>query len=328
MDSTTSVPAVGAQAVSVQAVSVQAGARGLTVTSCHGAGRSSGMFLSRRSTPEHKLLLTIVGAAEVLSRSRIAMRGWRQSSPENSSGRRSILPAAASPSRPLAERWLESNPGKRGSTLGRDKSAIDVHIVSAIGARRIGSVRQPDIQQIVNEWSRRLAAKAVERTYGTLRAMFAYAVNADMLGRSPCRNVNLPEGRVRKPRFLSQEEIAAIAAAMDERYAVMVWIAALLGLRWGEVAAMRVGSLDVLGLRLAVTEAVSRNVHGRSVVDSPKSAAGVRAMAHPDVLANALTAHMARMGLTAAQPMRCCSVEVGLASQLLEFPAAHLAQGG
>lgn len=200
----------------------------------------------------------------------------------------------------LAEQWLRSNPGERDGTLARDQSAIDVHIVPALGRRRIGSIRQPDIQQLVNQWSKDLAPKTVSRTYGVLRAMFTYAVSADMLGRSPCRHVNLPRGVRHKPRFLDQREVAAIVSGVDDRYRLMVWIAAMLGLRWGEIAGLRVGSVDVLARRLMITDAVARDGRGRSVLGPPESQAGIRALALPDALARELAAHIAAMGLTAA----------------------------
>jgi integrase len=80
----------------------------------------------------------------------------------------------------------------------------------------------------------------------------------------------------------------------------MVWVGALLGLRWGEVAALRVGKLDLLGGTLAVTETVTRDEHGRSNIGPPKSAAGSRIMSLPLMLVDILAEHLARLGLTAA----------------------------
>jgi integrase len=80
----------------------------------------------------------------------------------------------------------------------------------------------------------------------------------------------------------------------------MVWIAALLGLRWGEVAGLRVGRLDLLGRTLTVSEIVTRDEHGRSVAGPPKSAAGVRTLAIPVAQVEVLAEHLARAGLTAA----------------------------
>lgn len=200
----------------------------------------------------------------------------------------------------LADLWLRSNPGKRESTLASDRSAVDVHIVPSIGSRRIGTVRQPDVQGLVNQWAAVLAPNTVARVYGVLRAMFTYAVNADLLSRSPCRHVNLPKGGLRVPRFLTNDEVAAIASAIDERYRLMVWIAAMLGLRWGEVAGLKVRSVDLLAGRLVVAEALSRDGRGRSRVGLPKSRASTRAIALPRALISAIAAHLAASGLSAA----------------------------
>ncbi len=202
----------------------------------------------------------------------------------------------------LAELWLASNPGKRESTVARDRAAIDRHILEAIGGRRIGSVRQPDIQQLVNRWSELMAPKTVGRTYGTLRAMFAYAVSTDLLARSPCRRINLPTGARRPPRALTQDQVAAIASHMDERFRLMVWLAAMLGLRWGEVAGMRMGSVDLPGRMVTIDGAVVRDRHGRSVLGPPKTQAGIRTLSLPEALAKELGAHLEALGPAGGHP--------------------------
>jgi integrase len=75
---------------------------------------------------------------------------------------------------------------------------------------------------------------------------------------------------------------------------------ALVGLRWGEVAGLRIGSLDLLGHTLTVTETVTRDEHGRPSLGPPKSEAGTRIMSLPQALADILAEHLASMGLTAA----------------------------
>ncbi|HZM57693.1 MAG TPA: hypothetical protein VFC03_21990 [Acidimicrobiales bacterium] len=195
----------------------------------------------------------------------------------------------------LAEKWLASDPGKRGSTVGRDRSALRAHISPAIGTRQLLTIHQPDVQQLVNGWAiqmsprgkRRMAPKTVERTYGTLRAAFAYAESIGLIPRSPCHDVNLPKTTNRVRRVVSPDDVVALATAMDSRYAPMVWVGALLGLRWGEVAALRIGSLDLLARTLTVTETVTRDEHGRPILGPPKSEAGVRLLSMPQALERA-----------------------------------------
>ena len=91
----------------------------------------------------------------------------------------------------VAAKWLEANPAKRPNTWAMDEIVIRVHLKS-LASRKIRSVTQPDVQALVNAWSGAAAPRTVKRRYGVLAALFAYAVAADWLARSPCRNIKLP----------------------------------------------------------------------------------------------------------------------------------------
>jgi hypothetical protein len=55
-----------------------------------------------------------------------------------------------------------------------------------------------------------------------LRAVFAAAVEGDVIARSPCRGIRLPAERQRPPRFLSVDELVRLADAMPVDYRPMV----------------------------------------------------------------------------------------------------------
>jgi integrase len=80
----------------------------------------------------------------------------------------------------------------------------------------------------------------------------------------------------------------------------MVYLGAIAGLRWGEVAGLRVRHLDVSGLTLSVAEIVVRGRRGAVGFGEPKSAAGRRTLAVPAELMDILTRHMAAKSLVAA----------------------------
>jgi hypothetical protein len=73
----------------------------------------------------------------------------------------------------------------------------------------------------------------------------------------------------------------------------------VLGLRWGEVAGLRVGRLDLLRNELTVAEQIVRGKGGVSFPGPPKSRAGRRTMAMPAWLSEMLAAHLHQRGLTA-----------------------------
>jgi integrase len=84
------------------------------------------------------------------------------------------------------------------------------------------------------------------------------------------------------------------------QFAAMMWTALLTGMRWGEVAGLRVGSVDLLRGELRVIEQRTRDLDGDGVTAEPKSDAGVRALSIPASLVTVLAAHIASRGITAA----------------------------
>lgn len=201
----------------------------------------------------------------------------------------------------LGAEWLTSNPAKRTGTKARDEAILRRHIVPVLGARSIGTVTKPHVQALVNTWSQRAAPRTVKRQYGVLTAMFAYATEADYLARTPCRGVRLPKAPPLRRQLPDADQLAALAAELGP-YGLMVWVAVLTGLRWGEVAGLRVGSLDLLRHELRVVEQRTRDLHGDAITASPKSAAGVRTLSIPAGLSDTFGAHLAERGVTAADP--------------------------
>jgi integrase len=199
----------------------------------------------------------------------------------------------------VAGSWLESNPAKRPSSIARDESALRVHVIPALGERTIGSLTPADIQHWVNEWSQQMAPRSVRRVYGTLTAVLNHAVLRDLIARSPCRGIRLPAVEPVDRRVLSAGELLDLAAALGPEYEAMAYLGAVLGLRWGECAGLRVGRVDFERSTITVAEQVTRGAGGRSVPGPPKSAAGRRTMAVPAALIEVLGAHIARRGLTA-----------------------------
>lgn len=202
------------------------------------------------------------------------------------------------PFRSVAGRWLDSNPAKRPSSRARDDSALRVHILPALGDRAIGSLTPSDIQRCVNDWSQRLAPRSVRRVYQTLSAVLNAAVLEDRIARSPCRGIRLPAIQPTDRPVLTPDQLANLAEAQGPRYGTMVYLGAVLGLRWGECAGLRVGRIDFDRSTITIAEQVTRGVGGRSVIGPPKSQAARRTLAAPLALMEFLADHLERRGLT------------------------------
>jgi integrase len=200
----------------------------------------------------------------------------------------------------VATEWLGSNPAKRPSTLGRDRSALKRHLLPDLGDRRIGSIVPRDVQALVAKMSNTLGPATVARNYNVAAAIFRYASDRDYIAKSPCRIVKLPKVSKTAVHVFTPDELAATAAAMPVEHTPMIWIGALLGLRWGEVAALHVADVDLLGRVLHVRHTVTRDATGATTIGEPKSEAGTRSLTIPAPLAEVIAAHLAAAGLTAA----------------------------
>jgi integrase len=141
---------------------------------------------------------------------------------------------------------------------------------------------------------------STRRCFDVLRAIFNYAVESDVIARTPCRSVKLPSTESKSRHVVTAEELVALADGLGAEYAPMAYLGALLGLRWGEVAGLRVGRVDFFAGTVEVAEQVTRGERGRAVFGAPKSAAGRRVLSAPKVLLDMLAAYLAGRGLTGA----------------------------
>lgn len=129
--------------------------------------------------------------------------------------------------------------------------------------------------------------------YGLLRTIMGQAEREELIARNPCQVRGAGTARrARRIRTASLAELEALTLAMPERYRSMVLVAAWCALRFGELAELRRGDVDLTAGVLRVRRGVVR-VNGRAVVGAPKSDAGVRDVAIPPHLVPALTEHLA-----------------------------------
>lgn len=82
----------------------------------------------------------------------------------------------------------------------------------------------------------------------------------------------------------------------------MIWLGAVLGLRWGGVAGLRVGHVDLLRGTVTIAEQVTRGEGGVRAIGPPKSVAARRTISLAAELVDELSAHMKALGLTGADP--------------------------
>ena len=130
-----------------------------------------------------------------------------------------------------------------------------------------------------------------------LRALFSYAVDAELVARSPASGLRLPRTRLVERPVLTADDLERLAKALGPDDAPMMWLGVIGGLRWAECAGLAVRDLDLLSGTVSVRQQLGRD--GR--LGPPKSEAGKRRLAVPTWLVEDLAALLARRGLTAAE---------------------------
>lgn len=132
----------------------------------------------------------------------------------------------------------------------------------------------------------------IENAFGLLRQVLGAAVEDSRIPRNPCEGVKLPKRKHADRGYLSHAQVAALAAEVDRQPEVVRFLA-YTGLRWGEMAALRVQDFDMLRRRVNVSRSVTES--GGLVWSTPKTHER-RSVPFPAVLTTELSALMVGKG--------------------------------
>jgi integrase len=149
-----------------------------------------------------------------------------------------------------------------------------------------------DIKRVFDPLAARLAPSTIGGIWGTVAHVFKTAVEADVIAVTPCRSVRRPTAHPTEKRFLSPQEVDRLAAAIAAPYRSFVLVAAYGGLRFSELAGLRVGSVDFLRRRLTVSETVAE-VQGHLHETDTKTPASRRTVVLPRAVIDELSAMLA-----------------------------------
>ena len=121
----------------------------------------------------------------------------------------------------------------------------------------------------------------VAKTYRILHAIFATAVDDDLIRRNPCRIKGAGQDKADERPTVTLDQVFAIARAIQPRYRLLVLLATFAQLRFGELVALRRRSVDLDTMELRVRKATAEMEDGTQVDDDPKSEAGKRPISLP-----------------------------------------------
>lgn len=197
---------------------------------------------------------------------------------------------------PFAEWWEQHTAAKvhlKPATLARTESIGRNHLLPTFGSMQLGAITKQTIRTWVSGLvSRSYAPGTIRKAYQLLSSALEAAVDEGLLPHSPARGISLPRGERKEMRFLSTEEVARLADAIDPRYQAMVYTAAYTGLRLGELTGLAVEHVEFLNRRLRVMRSLSE-VKGKLSFTDTKTSGSRRTIQLPAFLVDILAAHIA-----------------------------------
>lgn len=157
----------------------------------------------------------------------------------------------------VAASWLKSKLDSKASTAARNRGIVDGHILPKWRGTKVGQIEQGDVQDWVSDLAQTsLKPRTVRKIYFAFNGIMQQAIIEKAMAVNPCAGVKLPAASKVSRRYLTAVQVEALAAAADEGSSV-VFTLAYTGLRWGELAALKVGNVDLLRGRLVIEQSVT-----------------------------------------------------------------------
>ena len=147
------------------------------------------------------------------------------------------------------ERWLERDvaPVRKPSTTGDYRSAVRVHIVPAIGRRRLDRLTPDDVRAVHRAvLGRGASTTTAAKVHRVLRTALGAAEREGLVPRNVARLVRSPPVSSAPPRSMTAEEASRFLEARRRRGDYARWATSLLlGARQGEVLGITLDGLHL-----------------------------------------------------------------------------------
>jgi integrase len=196
--------------------------------------------------------------------------------------------------------WLKTQAHVKDSTKASRASAWSVHVKDVWEATAVADVQTSAVRAWVDDLARPesdggsgAAAPTIENALGVLRMVLGLAVEDRRLPRNPCDGVKAPKRKHSERAYLTHQQVDELATTVA-RDGLVIRFLAYTGLRYGEMAALKVKHFDMLRRRVNIRESVTE-VSGKLVWGTPKTWER-RTVPFPKFLSGALAARMEGKG--------------------------------
>ena len=203
----------------------------------------------------------------------------------------------------FADRWMKAvAPTLKATTVASYEGLLRSRVCPTFGEWAMASVRPSDVQAWVGEMIEEgLSPSRIRQANVVLSLVFQAAVRDGIVARNVAQGVRLPKLAREEAPYFDPATVDRIVEAMPAPYDLLVRILGTLGPRWGEAAALRRSSVDLLRRRLRVAESATE-VGGRVEYGQTKSYAVRQLPLTPALLAQ-LETHLNEVGPEPEAPL-------------------------
>jgi integrase len=248
-----------------------------------------------------------------------------------------------------AEKWLAGQAHLKPSSYARSAGIVRTYIVPTWGKVRLAQVSHADVQAWVSTLSAARSPATVRKVHRTLSLILDLAVRDGRLGRNVAEKINLPRPVRKEQRHLTITQVENLARECGypsdaskhrsyperahEPYRLAVLFLAYTGVRFGEMAALRAGRVDLERRRAVIAESVTV-VQGKGLVWGTPKTHQRREVPLPRFLVDQLAPHLASLapddlvftGVRRGTPLRAAIFRRGhfeAAATAIGIPGLH-----
>jgi integrase len=187
--------------------------------------------------------------------------------------------------------WMEGRVHLKPKTVAGYESLLRTQVLPRWKKVPLARVTNADVVKWVATMRRNgLSPSRTRQAHGLLSMMLGAAVRDRRLPSNPASEVDLPRHNDKERQYLTHDQLDELASAAGD-YESAVLVLGYCGLRFGELAALRVRNLDFMRRRIRVSEGLTE-VHGEHIFGTPKTHQA-RSVPVPPFLCDRLMEHVA-----------------------------------
>lgn len=157
------------------------------------------------------------------------------------------------------QQWIKTKSKTlKDGTLKDYADTFRLHILPSLGDKKLADIKPADVQACINLIEGKPAT--ANKTYRYLRNFLNFAVDMEVIARTPCRRIGVPSGS-REAEFdiLRLDEVQQVLEVTDESIRPLVAVLAYSGLRIGEALGLKWKDVDFEARCIRVERTWTRN---------------------------------------------------------------------